>query len=251
MKLRKHALQTAGLLSLATLAGCAQTTVQPVQETFSTNLPPPAVVLVYQFSANLNEVTANQGLFQKAIDAAESTSQDAQSADIAHQVADRLADEMVQRINSLGLPAQRATPETIVPANALVITGHFVDIDEGNRLRRLVIGFGAGASKVDTQVQVMTPASSGYRTLLEFNTHADSGEMPGAAVTMGAGAAAQGAVTGGMAAANVAIGGVNAYRSEVERMAGKTADKAAQFLSQFFGRQGWISPDNVQAPTTL
>jgi len=54
---------------------------------------------------------------------------------------------------------------------------------------------------------VLVPSDGAFRTLLAFKTHADSGEMPGAAVTMGAGAAAQGAVTAGMAAANVAVGG--------------------------------------------
>ena len=61
---------------------------------------------------------------------------------------------------------------------------------------------------MDTQVQVLAPSRGAYRRVLEFDTHADSGEMPGAAITMGAGAAAQGAVTGGMAAANVAATGI-------------------------------------------
>jgi len=41
---------------------------------------------------------------------------------------------------------------------------------------------------------------------------------------------------------------VKAYRSDVERMAGQSADKAVQYLSQFFARQGWISPDKVTQP---
>jgi hypothetical protein len=109
-----------------------------------------------------------------------------------------------------------------------VITGRFVDIDEGNRAARFVIGLGAGQSKVDAQVQVLAPSGGGFRTVLEFNTHADSGEMPGAAVTIGAGAAAQGGVTAGMAAANVAAGGVKGYRSGVESMAGRSADRSAE-----------------------
>ncbi len=39
--------------------------------------------------------------------------------------------------------------------------------------------------------------------------------MPGAAITMGAGAAAQGAVTGGMAAANVAATGIKGCRTSL------------------------------------
>lgn len=64
---RVHGLATA-TLAMA-LTGCAATTVQPEQETLVTNLPLPTIVLVYKFAVNLNEVTANQGLFHRMYDA--------------------------------------------------------------------------------------------------------------------------------------------------------------------------------------
>ena len=248
MKLRRQGLRATALIVVAALAGCAQTTVQPEQETYMTNLPPPSVVLVHKFGVNLNEVTTTQGFYGRAVSAIdqESTGQEAQQ--LAQGVSNSLADELVKRINALGLPAQRASQEPYVPQNALVITGYFTDIDAGNKARQLVIGLGAGESKIDSQVQVLSATGGGYRTLLEFKTHADSGEMPGAAVTMGAGAAAQGGLTAGMAAANVAAGGVKAYRSAMDAMAGRSADKAAAYLSKFFADQGWISADKVIQP---
>jgi hypothetical protein len=108
---------------------------------------------------------------------------------------------------------------------------------------------GAGASRVDTEGQVYHAgqAGQGPRTkLLEFTTHADSGKMPGAAVTMGAGAAAQGGATAGMAVANAAVGGVKTYRSEVERMAANSSEQATAYLSEYFGKQGWIAADRVR-----
>ena len=248
MRIRWDTPRVAECLLLAALAGCAQTTVQPVREALDVTMPRPQTVLVYKFAVNMAEVQENQGIFQKAINAAESTTQDEQTREIAQDVWNRLADELVVRITGLGLPAQRASRDTYVPSDAVVVAGHFVDIDEGNRAQRLVIGFGAGQSKVDTQMQVLAPSRSGYRTLLEFDTHADSGEMPGAAVTMGAGAAAQGTVTAGMAAANVAATGFKGYRSQVDVMAKRTADRASDYLSRFFARQGWISPDKVTKP---
>ena len=246
MKLDRRVRGACGVLFLAGIAGCAKNAVQPEQENFATGLPTPSMVIVHKFAVNVNEVTTNQGLFQKVVDAAESTSNDQRATEMAHEVADTLADELVKRINALGLPAMCATPETYVPANALVITGYFVDIDQGNEVRRLVIGFGAGQSKLDTQVQMLQASGGRYQTLLEFKTHADSGEMPGAAVTMGAGAAAQGAVTAGMVAANTAVGGAKAYRSAINGMASRSADKAASYLSDFFAREGWISPPAKQ-----
>ena len=248
MRLCRQALRVVGLLSAVALAGCAESTVQPEQETYMTHLPPPSVVLVHKFGVNLNEVSTTQGLYGRAVDAIdqESTSQEAQH--LAQEVSDALADELVKQINGMGLPARRAGQDANVPQNALVITGYFVDIDAGNKARQLVIGLGAGQAKIDAQVQVLSATGGGYRTLLEFKTHTDSGEMPGAAVTMGAGAAAQGGMTAGMAAVNVAAGGVKAYRSAMGGMAGRTADKAAAYMSKFFASEGWISPSQVEQP---
>jgi hypothetical protein len=68
-----------------------------------------------------------------------------------------------------------------------------------------VIGFGAGASRVDTEAHVYY--GPGRRKLLDFGTHADSGKMPGAAATMGAGDVVEGGVTTGMAATNSGLFG--------------------------------------------
>jgi len=248
MRLRRQTPRVAELIVMVALAGCARTTVQPEQETYLTNLPPPSVVLVHKFGVNLNEVTTTQGLYGKAVDAIDQETTGEAAAQLGQEVSNSLADELVAQINGLGLPAQRATPGTFIPQNALVITGYFTDIDAGNKARQLVIGLGVGKAEIDSQVQVLSASGGGYRTLLEFKTHADSGEMPGAAVTMGAGAAAQGGLTAGMAAANVAVGGVKAYRSAMGAMASRSADKAAAYLSKFFADQGWISADKVKQP---
>ena len=128
---------------LGALVACAQTTVQPVREALDVTMPRPQTVLVYKFAVNMAEVQENRGIFQKAIDAAESTTKDEQTRKIAQDVSNRLADELVVRITELGLPAQRASRDTYVPSGAVVVAGHFVDIDEGNRARRLIVGFGA------------------------------------------------------------------------------------------------------------
>jgi hypothetical protein len=246
MKLRLKMLGVAASATMVVLFGCAQNTVQPEQETYMANLQPPAVVLVHRLSVNLKEVTDNQGLFGKAVDAVEHTTQDAKTEQLAVEVGDDFANELVKQINDLGLSAQRAAADTYVPPDALVITGYFIDVNAGNEARRLVIGLGAGQSKIDAQVQVLRYSGSKYSTLLSFKTHADSGEMPGAAVTMGAGAAAQGGMTAGMAAANVAVGGVKTYRTAMGAMAGRSADKAAVFLSQYFAGEGWIPQSKVK-----
>jgi hypothetical protein len=229
------------------LAGCAATTVQ-VEGESADKLPRPSVVLVHRFAVNASEVTENQGFFQKAIDSAEGETSDEKTAQIARDVSESLADALVQQINSLGITARRTGAGESGPEDSVVISGYFIDINQGNRAQRLVIGLGAGQATVDTQVYVRQRMRHGWKDVVDFTTHADSGAMPGAAITMGAGAAASGGVTAGMAAANAGLSGVKAYRSQVDQMAGRSANRAADTLSQVFAQQGWIPPDRVRTP---
>jgi Domain of unknown function (DUF4410) len=127
-----------------------------------------------------------------------------------------------------------------------IVDGQFHDIDEGNRLRRLVIGFGAGTSKLDTQVQIYQYNAGTPDQLLNFTTHAESGKMPGAAVTMGAGAAAQGGVTLAAGAASMGVAGAKTYRSSMGFLADSTAKQIVAYFSQYAAKQGWISHDQAE-----
>ena len=237
------------VLALCVLSACAKTTVTPQYERPEVALQRPQRILVYDFAVTAKQVQENQGFFQALANSADTSTQSEREREIGRQVADRLAEDLVAGIRDLGLPAERVRRNSPVPENALLINGAFINIDEGNRLRRLVIGFGAGQSVVDTRVKALSYSQGSYRNVLEFSTHADSGTMPGAAVTMGAGAAAQGGVTAGMAVANAGVSGVRTYRSTVEAAAGRTADQAVAYLSEFFFKQGWIRVDKVRDAT--
>jgi hypothetical protein len=234
------------LILTGLLGGCAQTTVQPqVAQWSSGSMPRPDQVIVFPFAVNPAQVTENQGILQRVVDNMGSTTTSERDQEIGQDAASALADEMVKKINALGLPAQRLQRGMQPPPNSLIIDGRFVDINEGNRLQRTVIGLGLGQSTMDTEVQVYGPSSSGYRQLLEFKTHADSGEMPGAAITGPAGAAAAGGLTVGVAAANVAVSGVKGYMSSVGPMASRSANQAVQYMEGFFIQNGWIAPSNI------
>lgn len=233
-------------LALALVAGCTETSVQPERTTHQTSLARPVAVLVYEPSVTAREVRANQERLRKDVDAVDRKAQRRRTRQLMQEASEAFADELVEQIKELGLHARRASRGAPVPANALVITCQFVDVDAGSQIGRLVIGLGAGQAKIDTQVQVLAPGATGYQTLLEFKTHADSGELPGAAVTMGAGAAVEGGVTVGMAAANAAVGGVKTYRSAMGAMAARSADRAVAYLSKFFARENWIPPDQSE-----
>ena len=235
------------ILSAVCIGACARTVVRPETEMLNFRLPRPQQILVYDFAVTEAEATENREPIKKKVNETSGTSGGEREQEMGRQVAKALAEELVRGLRDLGFAVERKPRGTPIGSHQLLIDGMFLDVDEGNRLKRLVIGFGVGASKVDTEVHVRYGAE--HRKLLDFNTHADSGKMPGAAATMGAGTVVQGGVTAGMAATGAGVGAVKEYHSEVERMSGHSADQAVAYLSAFFAKQGWIRPDQVKRAT--
>ncbi len=228
------------------IGACARTVVRPETEMQSFGLSPPQQILVCNFALTEAEAAENQRPVKKMDNEKSSASEGERDRETGRQVANAMTKELIQGLRDLGFTVERKPRGTPVRRHQLVIDGEFIDVDEGSRLERLVIGFGAGASKVDTEVHVYY--GERRRKILDFRTHADSGKMPGAAATMGAGAAVGAGVTAGTVAAGVAEGIVKEYHSEVERMAGHSADQAVAYLSEFFAKQGWIRADQVKKP---
>ena len=228
-----------GCLVVACALGCSKNIVKPVAENRAIAPARPALVLVYDPVFRESDVNENQGTVALVTDPG--SGQDQRDA-VGKQAADAFANELVEHINKLGIHAERATRATQAPANALVVAERFIDVDEGNRVKRLVIGFGDGASRLDARVEIFEAGTK----LLEFETHSDSGKMPGAAATLGAGAVVTGGVTAVSAAGAAATGGVKAHLSAIEKLATRSGEQAAAYLSQYFGKQGWIPADRVQ-----
>lgn len=233
------------------VGGCAQTVVQPkYEQRMAGPIIHPSQVLVYDFDVAAAGVSENQGLFAVAHNAMSGTSKNDRELAIAQMVQNRMVEDLVAGIRNLGLPAQRAEHGMALPPDTLVVTGLFTRVDEGDRLQRTALGFGAGQSTVNAKVEVYAPSASGPTKLLEFSTHADSGAAPGALVTGGVGAAAQGGMTVGVAAANMSVGAAKGYRSQVEQMTARSAEQAVAYLSQYFAKQGWIPQEKVKQAKT-
>ncbi len=230
------------LLFAIIAAGCAgaQVTGQSSQASIA-NVRPVAVV-IYPFAVSPSEVTLNQGFFQKAYVAMSGANQTDEQVQLADQTAQNICVQVAANLTSKGITTTclgRGTPPT--GSNVLVIDGNFTEINEGNRLRRMVIGLGAGQSTLDTVVQAYQKSDLGSQQVMDFSTHADSGYMPGAGVTGPAGAAAGGATAAASLAVNVAAGGVKNVRSSTGFLADKTAQQIVDEVSGYYAKQGWGS----------
>ena len=104
----------------------------------------------------------------------------------------------------------------------------------------MLIGFGAGAAKLETYVAGYQITPAGKRLLGEGQVTAKGGKMPGMIVPVAGGAAM------GSAATSAAIsGGLNvAQEAGPESMtaaAKRTAKQIAKRLAEAFERYGWLS----------
>lgn len=222
------------------VAGCAKTNVRSFGEVTYTGLPKPERVLICNFAVSPADIKENASIVAKIGRSVENNDQTAEELQLGREVADALATELMVKIAEMGLNPLRVTPIMPIPQDAIMITGHFVNIDEGNRLRRNVIGLGMGKSSLDCTVSILASMSSGLHEITAFDAHVESGKMPGVAV-MGPAGAATGANTGAVVATNVGGSGVKSYKSASAQQAKGMADSIAAELKKYFAQQGWIT----------
>ncbi len=97
-----------------------------------------------------------------------------------------MADSLVQNLGERGMNARRLYDASgDLPRDGWLVQGIFTEVDEGNRIRRAVIGFGRGSSNMDLQIGISNLASSEPRApFLVIGTAKDPNMIPGAIVTM-------------------------------------------------------------------
>ncbi len=231
---RIHRNAVAALVLLVAL-GCAGAKVKPGQRYAEDEaLPEPPVLIVYDFAVSPEEAV------QDHLGSEYSPSPDPPSKELKHarQVAATLSDQLVKKLNKRGVHAERADDATPPPMNAMVLKGQFVSIDKGSRLARMVIGFGAGASKLRVNVQAYQATEYGLRRIAQVEGETKGSKMPGMAVPMAGGAA-----MGTLATSAVISGGMNIAQEVQGRMtadAGRLADAIAKRAAAFYKRQGWL-----------
>jgi hypothetical protein len=235
------------LMVLAIAFGCAPTNVQQEKMNVS-QLPRPDRILVYDFAVSPDEVMLDKGLsadLMQKYEEHKGSTRTAEEIKVGHKVANVVAEELVNKIRSYGLMAERAFGLPQGKGNVLMVKGQFLTIDEGNRTERVAIGFGAGRTDVQANVQVYEMTPKGMQEVDTLRGTAKSGRKPGMAEMMGVGAIAghlllSTAVSGGLSA------GTEMTSATVEADGKRLAEDIAQDLAKFFVDQDWIPPEAVK-----
>jgi hypothetical protein len=235
------------IIMLAIAFGCAPTNVKQQSETL-TQLPRPDHILVYDFAVTPQEVELDKGLsadlMQKYLEH-KGTSRSAEEIKVGHKVADALAEELVNKIRSYGLMAERAFGLPSADGKVLMVKGQLLSIDEGNRTERVAIGLGAGRTSVQANVQVYEMTPEGKQEVDSLRGTAKSGRKPGMGEMMGLGA-----IAGHLLASTVVSGALSAgtemTSATVEADGKRLAEDIAKDLGKFFVDQGWIPPEAMK-----
>jgi hypothetical protein len=241
------------------LAACAQVTVTPLSprppdpavasDVIKAEPTPPTEIVVRDFEFSPSAVRENASTLHRFIDLFRKSSAEERRTEIARGVDANLSEQAVKRLNQVGLWSTRIPDysNAPVPANILLVTGRLLDVDEGNRLTRIALGLGAGESRLDAEVHVFRVADGGRAEVLAFTTHADSGKMPGLIPSLGVGQLFIAPVTLLSRAKSAASTGEKIYSSQVDRLATKTGDQVARYLSQYSATEGWIPKNRAKS----
>ncbi len=137
----------------------------------------------------------------------------------ARHLVDEMSKALVQDLRKAGFDARRCSTNVPWPTAGWLVRGVFANVDQGNQLRRAVVGFGAGKTLLQIVVDISELGAGAPRKFYEANTQADSGTAPGAGPTIILGPAGL--------AARVVIAG-----KDLDRNVRQTAAKIAAEVSQ-------------------
>ncbi len=225
------------VFALVTLAGCASTTVTSRETYQGERLARPERILVHDFAATPADLPAWSAAAK--LYASSAPPPDPAVLELGRTLGAQVAQELVTKIQGMGLPAVRAAGQPAPRGGEIVLIGYFTSLDEGSTAKRVALGFGSGAAEMTTYVEGYLMTDQGLRKLGSGTVDAGGGKVPGVvaplAVTL-ATANPIGLIVGGA----VKVGGEVTGKSTIEGTAKRTAEKLAEELRVGFQRQGWI-----------
>jgi hypothetical protein len=174
------------LALFALLAGCANgTKVDVVRDTTATIRAKPSVVYVMDFDLDADKIKLDPrragaercpvGSLLKDVKHSLGLSKTPQEE--ARELIDLMAKSIAEGLSKAGLEAHRMASNAPLPKDGWVVRGTFLQVDEGDRLRRAVSGSGATDIQVAVTVYDLA-ASPKTASLLQLDTDAKSAKSP-------------------------------------------------------------------------
>jgi len=168
------------------LSACRTAQISDRRELGAQPATKPALIYVSDFELDAQNIESEPGLLpqpgtllpRRGI-LSELTGRSGTPEDRARELVNRMSDSLVTDLTDAGINARRLMPGEPLPLAGWLVRGVFTEVQEGNRLRRAVIGFGVGKTELQVLVYLDDLAGGVPKPFYEFDTSADSGDMPG------------------------------------------------------------------------
>ena len=202
-------------------------------------LPRPDRIIVHDFAATPGDVAPESALRGQYDQHA--TPQTPEEIELGRWVAREVAMELVKQLRSMGIKADRYGMGPPPKENDIVIIGEFISIDEGSRVKRMVIGFGAGANELKTFAEAhQVDANGQLRPVGAADFKAGGGKMPGMAAPL----IVMGGIFGRPVMAAAVSGGMNIVQEAGTETMGaaarRTAAEMAKVVRDGYRKRGWL-----------
>ena len=197
----------------------------------------PNLILVQDFVATPADVPDDSALAGKHSQPSKPPTPEQVQA--ARQLGVDIARELAADIDAMGLRSESVRIGTTPPVGDLFIRGYLVSVEAGSEAKRLVVGFGDGASELKTVVEGFQMTPQGLRKLGGGTVEAGGSKSPGAVLGV-AGVIATHNPAGLIVSTGMKVYGEKSGSSKLEGRAKATAKEIAEKLRPRFQQQGWI-----------
>ena len=162
-----------------------------------------------------------------------------------YELQEKFTRNLTRRLSRHVAPAQAVAATAPLPrGNYWLIRARFDRVDQGSRLLRSIVGFGAGGTKLDMSVVVYDLSKARPRSILLIETTGGSNATPGA---IGTAAYFVTGVAALLSAGNLFEG----TRSGLTFDTIRTTREIAASLSEFLFERGALSPERAIRPRRL
>jgi len=165
------AVMSVALMLLFTMPGTAETADKAAPAPGK-----PEIIYITDFEIDVGDVSQQTGILQRPKRVREDP------ASKAARLVELLSISLVSDLQNKSIPAKRLYRGQSLPDRGWLVTGEFLEVDEGNSLRRAAVGFGAGATDMLVQVAVIDLSKGSKDPFVTFGTDSRSGRGPGAVV---------------------------------------------------------------------
>jgi hypothetical protein len=176
------------------VAGCSNVRVTNLQETGAVPDAAPKTIYVADFHIDPELIAPENGILPLS----PLSSEKADESDTllprmfgvpvepkvrARELVNLMSATLVDDLRELGLNAYRVAVDEQKPGDGWLVSGSFIRVNQGNRLRRALIGFGNGRTELEVATSLSDLASSTPRRFCSLNVNAHSSRGAGALIS--------------------------------------------------------------------